>query len=491
MAKDASANSPREGSAAALTPRSRLPRKFSRYALFDYIGKGGMAEIYLARAKTELGGARLCVVKQILPELASHPQFAEMLIHEAKLAARLNHANIVQVFDLGRADDRLYIAMEYVEGFDLNELLRRCSREKVGLPFEFATRIVADALRGLDYAHRRVDDAGLPLGIVHRDVSPSNLLLSLEGEVKVCDFGIARANDLATPPAEEGAASEAQPRGQHLVDEAIKGKAGYMSPEHARGDSIDARADVFAAGIVLWELIAGRRMYKADTGKPPLLEQARNAEIPELPTQNLPNESQIHAIVYKALSRNREDRYASAQAMLRDIEGYMAGARLVGSPIRFGEWLVEKFGSDIVAQRRARERAVEALERGAPVSLVPLPPAPTPLPSMVPMAKPSDSQRMVHDISSTPPATPIPVIMPKVPPAPRAPTFERALIAGDAAPRSLGAPSSLVAVDVSPPSSHLAAPPPKSSAAKYVFIALALAILAAAAVTLFLMRGRL
>src|SRR5580700_10621049 len=176
---------------------ARLPRKFGRYALFDFIGKGGMAEIFLARAHTELlGAARLCVVKQILPEYATHPQFADMLIHEAKLAARLSHAHIVQVFDLGREGDQLYIAMEYVEGFDLNALLRRCSQKKIPLPFEFALLIVADTLRGLDYAHRRESDEGKPLGIVHRDVSPSNILVSLEGEVKVCDFGIAHANDI-------------------------------------------------------------------------------------------------------------------------------------------------------------------------------------------------------------------------------------------------------------------------------------------------------
>src|SRR5438552_8487653 len=174
----------------------RLPRKFGRYALFDFVGKGGMAEIFLARAHTDLGAARLCVVKQILPEFAHHPQFAEMLIHEAKLAARLNHAHIVQVFDLGREGDQLYIAMEYVEGFDLNLLLRKCSAQKIPLPFEFALRIVCDALKGLDYAHRRTNDDGTPLGIVHRDVSPSNILISLEGEVKVCDFGIAHANDV-------------------------------------------------------------------------------------------------------------------------------------------------------------------------------------------------------------------------------------------------------------------------------------------------------
>src|SRR5271155_4330830 len=201
-----------------LDPLGRFPRKFGRYALFDFIGKGGMAEIFLARAHTELGAARLCVVKQILPQYATHPQFAEMLIHEAKLAARLSHAHIVQVFDLGREGDQLYIAMEYVEGFDLNALLRRCSQRRIPLPLEFALRVVADTLTGLDYAHRRENDEGKPLGIVHRDVSPSNVLVSLEGEVKVCDFGIARANDVVL--SESGA----------QMDEAIKGKAGYMSP---------------------------------------------------------------------------------------------------------------------------------------------------------------------------------------------------------------------------------------------------------------------
>src|SRR3984957_20245519 len=231
---------------------TRLPRSFGRYVLFDFIGKGGMAEIYLARQKTEFGATRLCVVKQILPALAGDPKFSDMLVHEAKLAARLNHANVVQVFDLGRADDRLFIAMEYVEGFDLNDLLRRCSRARVPLPFEMAVHVVREALRGLDYAHRRMDDDGRPLGIVHRDVSPSNLLVSFEGEVKVCDFGIAHANDALSAT-----------RTAHELDEAIRGKAGYMSPEHARGQPIDARSDVFAAGIVLWELASGRRLYRA------------------------------------------------------------------------------------------------------------------------------------------------------------------------------------------------------------------------------------
>src|SRR5579872_4867220 len=280
-------------------PSIVLPRTFGRYALFDFIGKGGMAEIYLARQKTELGATRRCVVKQILPEFARDPAFSDMLVHEAKLAARLSHANVVQVFDLGREDERLFIAMEYVEGFDLNDLLRRCSRAKVPMPFELAVHVMREALKGLDYAHRRTDDEGRPLGIVHRDVSPSNLLVSFEGEVKVCDFGIAHAN--------EALGQTAAPQ----LTEALKGKAGYMSPEHARAEPIDARADVFAAGIVLWELAAGRRLYRSSDEGPSLLEQARRAEVPPLPDGALPAADQLRSILNRALSTDRDARYPS------------------------------------------------------------------------------------------------------------------------------------------------------------------------------------
>jgi serine/threonine protein kinase len=344
-----------------------LPRTFGRYALFDFIGKGGMAEIYLARQKTELGPARRCVVKQILPELASDPAFSDMLVHEAKLAARLSHANVVQVFDLGREGERLFIAMEYVEGFDLNDLLRRCSRAKVPLPFELGVHVVCEALKGLDYAHRRTDDEGRPLGLVHRDVSPSNLLVSFEGEVKVCDFGIARANDLL------GANGAKQSAQAHELGEALKGKAGYMSPEHARGEAIDARADVFAAGIVLWELAAGRRMYKAAEGRESLLELARRAQIPELPRKGLPAEDKLRSVIAKALSASREARYASAAAMQRDLDAYAASAKLMTSPLAIGEWLKKTFGEEILARRHARERATEALEKGAPLVLKAIP----------------------------------------------------------------------------------------------------------------------
>jgi serine/threonine protein kinase len=364
-----------------------------------------MAEIFLARAHTDLGASRLCVVKQILPEFALHPQFAEMLIHEAKLAARLSHAHIVQVFDLGREGDQLYIAMEYVEGFDLNALLRRCSQKKLPLPFEFALRIVTDALQGLDYAHRRVSDEGRPLGIVHRDVSPSNLLVSFEGEVKVCDFGIAHANDVVL---REG--------GEHM-DEAIKGKAGYMSPEHARGERIDARADVFAAGIVLWELVAGKRMYRKESDVP-LLEQAKRAEIPELPKKGLPLEPRLHAIVMKALAVRREDRYPSAGAMLRDLEGFMSEAKLVASPLKLGEWLMDNFGDELVDQRRARDRMSPLPSIHAPAAS----PASPSISSLAAAGEVPSASRISKFPAHEPhkPTSVSPILAADVPPPPRA-----------------------------------------------------------------------
>lgn len=328
------ASSPPPEPAASPDDRSRLPRRLGRYTLFEHIGKGGMAEIYLARAETELGATRLAVVKQILPAYADDPRFSEMLIHEAKLAARLSHKHIVQVFDLGRTggeDDDLFIAMEYVEGFDLNALLRRCTEKKVGLPVGHALGIVVDALQGLDYAHRA--------GIVHRDVSPSNVLISYEGEVKLCDFGIAHANELV----------------KERESEALKGKAGYMSPEHARGEEVDARSDVFAAGIILWELVAGHRLYKAKSDVP-LIEQAQRAEIPPLADKGLPDQEKLAAIVARALAVKREDRYPSAGAFARELESYLADAGLLASRLELGKWIASSFGTDLIDQRRASER---------------------------------------------------------------------------------------------------------------------------------------
>jgi serine/threonine-protein kinase len=244
---------------------------------------------------------------------------------------------------------------------------------------------------------------------VHRDVSPSNLLVSFEGEVKVCDFGIARANDMI-------ASGDAR----HELDEAIKGKAGYMSPEHARGEDIDARADVFAAGIILWELAAGRRLYRVGEGRDALLEQARRGEAPELPSQGLPEEGALRAVIQKALARDRASRYASAGAMLRDLEAYAAKARLMTSPLQLGEWLEKTFGEDILARRRARERAAAALEKGAPVVVqaIPAPVVPARAAKVITPVSPVEAFRI--DVEPPPstgalPSRPSPVPPPALP----------------------------------------------------------------------------
>jgi len=456
-----------------------LPRKFGRYTLFDAIGKGGMAEIFLARAETELGATRLAVVKQILPQFSGSAEFAEMLIHEAKLAARLSHAHIVQVFDLGREGEQLYIAMEYVEGFDLNGLLRKCSQEKVQLPVEFALGIVCDVLRGLDYAHRRMNEDGEPLGIVHRDVSPSNVLVSYEGEVKLCDFGIAHANNLIASKA-----SDAD------VDEAIKGKAGYMSPEHANGEKLDARADVFATGILLWELLAGKRLYSTKGSGKSLLEQARNADIPALPSRDLPDEARLYRIVTKALAKDKAERYASASAMLRDLEDYMVASKYTVSPLRVGEFLVKSFGTAPMSARRALEREIG---KGTPSSPPPPaePAAPTPSPAasaVVPPAPPS-SDVSIRD-ADAPDSEPAPD---SVPPLMKNPVSNGAMRAfradlASSPPKVVpDAPSSLSGATLDAPASQKLekrAEPPRSQLALVVVAVLALVAVIVAIVML-------
>ncbi len=286
------------------------------------------------------------------------------MIEEAKLAAKLSHGSIVQVIDLGREGDTMYIAMEYVEGFDLSELLRRCSQSKVPLPVEFSLMIVQEVLRALDYAHKKKGQDGRPLGIVHRNVSPSNVIVSFDGQVKLCDFGIARAMGVSS---------------DDLPKEAIQGKAGYMSPEAARGEPVDARSDVFAAGVIFWELLAGRRLYKGQSGRSPSLEQARDAVIPELPKRDLPSEDALVGIIMRALAKQPTERFQSARDMLKVIEEYVADSGLLASPMRFGEWLTEHFAKEILEQRRLRELAAQALsEFGDATPAAAKAPAPAP-----------------------------------------------------------------------------------------------------------------
>lgn len=375
----------------------QLPRQFGPYLLFDKIGEGGMARLYLGYKKTDLGGERLVVVKQVLPMLANSDEFCRLLTQEAKLAAQLSHRNIVQVVDLGREEDVLYIAMEYVEGFDLRDLLRECSKKRLPLPVQYALLLVVEVLRGLDYAHKKQSETGQPLGIVHRDVSPSNVLISFEGDVKLCDFGIALAFGAET----------------HLPDAGVQGKAGYMSPEAAAGAAIDERSDIFAAGIILWELLNGRRLYRSENRQAPTLEMAAQAAIPPLKQRGYPLEDQLHAVVMRALQKDPDQRYATAAEMRADLENYVRECSLFASPLKFGAWLTEHFAEEILVRRRAREIAAKAIAAGPLVKVtVSQPPPPVQAssnesasPSLAPAHSPGSVAEPIP--MSTPVSTPL------------------------------------------------------------------------------------
>lgn len=332
-----------------------LPQRFGEFLLFDKIGQGGMAEIFLAKSLGPLGQQRLTVIKRVLPLLSADPQFADMLIAEAKLCASLSHKNVVQVTDLGRVEDQLYIAMEYVEGFDLNDLLTRCTRAKVPLPAEFVFLILEETLRALDYAHRASDSRGRPLQIIHRDVSPTNVLISCEGEVKLCDFGIARA-----------VAFDAT-----LPEGALKGKFAYMSPEQARGEAVDQRSDLFATGILAWEMIAGHRLYRGNANE--VLRQARAGDVPPLPDRGLPRYQRVAEMIQRALAVDPAERFQTANDMLEAVDDYVREAGLFASQIRFSRFLRDNFGDELQRQRRERERASLSPGAGASSASSPAP----------------------------------------------------------------------------------------------------------------------
>ncbi len=327
--------------------QSALPARFGPFYLFDLIGRGGMAEIFLSKTFTSLGTERLCVIKRILPNLSADARFCEMLVAEAKLAARLSNANVVQTYDLGQIEGQYYISMEYVEGVDLNQLLGLLARRHIALPLRFALFIVVETLRGLDYAHRVAGADGVPLGLIHRDVSPTNVLISTEGEVKLCDFGIARAAS-----AETGASAG--------IDEYhLKGKVAYMSPEQVGGRPVDNRSDLFAAGILLWELLSGRRLYKSKDDDE-TLRRALAAEIPPLEDRDFPEFEQLQTVVGRALAREPGDRFQSGGEFMRALEDYLHASQMIVSQLRFADFLMENFGEDLLAQRRERERNLQA-----------------------------------------------------------------------------------------------------------------------------------
>ncbi|MBN2493864.1 MAG: serine/threonine protein kinase [Deltaproteobacteria bacterium] len=274
------------------------PQTFGKYLLTERIGAGGMAEIFRATAFGVEGFTKELCIKRILPTLTSDETFVRMFIDEAKIAVNLHHANIVQVFDLGRIGEHYFIAMELVRGRDLLQIINGCRARKERIPVHIALYLMSSVCQGLDHAHRVKLD-GRPLGLIHRDVSPSNILISWEGAVKVADFGIAKA----------------ALKDEKTVTGTLKGKYGYLSPEQVRGDEVDLRSDIFAAGIVLYECLVGKRLFKGATDLE-TLEQVREARVAGPPSSiNKSVPPEVDALVLRALSVRPEDRFQTAAEM--------------------------------------------------------------------------------------------------------------------------------------------------------------------------------
>ncbi|MEM9074364.1 MAG: protein kinase [Myxococcota bacterium] len=294
----------------------QAPVVYGKYQLLELLARGGMAEVFKAKSHGVEGFEKILVIKRILAELGENPQFVEMFINEAKIAVTLSHANIVQVFDLGKADDAYFIAMEFVAGADLATVLRRARKYDKPLPVEMAVFVVSEVAKGLDYAHRRRDADMKPMNIVHRDVSPQNVLLSYEGEVKLTDFGIAKARTTVPDGTEHGV---------------LKGKYAYMAPEQARGLDVDARTDLFALGTVLYEALAGVNPF-LQSSTYETLQRVREGRADPLRSvaEHVPEE--LCAIVERAMNPDPRERHENAGRFYEDLIQFLyASGRRVGA----------------------------------------------------------------------------------------------------------------------------------------------------------------
>ncbi|MFT3771379.1 MAG: serine/threonine-protein kinase [Minicystis sp.] len=304
-----------------------------KYRLIAEIGKGGMADVYLAVVQGPAGFNKLVVIKKTRAELTHDPEFIAMFLDEARLAARLNHPNVVQTHEVGQDGDRYFIAMEYLDGQPLNRIRARAG---AGLSIPMQVRVVSDVLAGLHHAHELTDFDGSPLGVVHRDATPQNVFVTYDGLIKVVDFGIAKAVD-----------SSAQTR-----TGVVKGKVAYMAPEQARGAHVDPRTDVFAAGVMLWEGIAGRRMWKG-VADIVVLTHLGSGNIPRIRDVVPEVDDGLAAICDKALAVAPGDRYESANAMHEALEAWLAASPERPSARDVGKYVAEKFADD-----RAKVKAV-------------------------------------------------------------------------------------------------------------------------------------
>jgi serine/threonine protein kinase len=311
---------------------------FGKYLLLDRISVGGMAEVFKAKSYGVEGFEKVIAIKRILPSMGEDRDFIKMFIDEAKIAGQLTHANICQIFELGRIDGAHFIAMEYIWGKDLLQVQNRLRKLKRPMPAATACFIVAKVCEGLDYAHRKRDPMGRPLEIVHRDCSPQNVLISYEGEVKLIDFGIAKAAS----------------RSSRTMAGVLKGKFGYMSPEQVRGLPLDRRSDIFALGTVLYESITGERLFQGETDFA-TLEKVRNVEItpPRRIDPSIPVD--VEAVIMRALARDAEERYAWCSDMLADLQAILRRQDAMVTSKALSGWLKELFAAEIDRERQQLE----------------------------------------------------------------------------------------------------------------------------------------
>lgn len=325
-----------------LPPGTRV----GKYEIIRGVAVGGMAELYLARTAAIDVFDRLVALKRILPHYGSCDEFLSMFLDEARLTARIQHPNIAQVYDIGQTEAGLFFTMEFVCGEDARTVLRGAEMRRTRVPLEQALGIVSGACAGLHAAHEAIGQDGIPLGIVHRDVSPSNVIVSFDGYVKIIDFGIAKARGRQT----------------ETRDGTIKGKVAYMSPEQCRGEELDRRSDVFALGILLWELTTRRRLFYGSSDLA-ILKQIAYRDAPR-PSSRVPDyPRQLEEIVMRALSRNLGRRYQTAEALRRDLAAYAEQNSLSLEPARLGKYMRQSFPESLASWQN--------VEAGVPDSQAP------------------------------------------------------------------------------------------------------------------------
>jgi eukaryotic-like serine/threonine-protein kinase len=316
-------------------PEAKRSVRFGKYTLVDRIAVGGMAEIFLARQAGLEGFEKTIVIKRIRPHLSKQPNFIKMFLNEAKLAAQLNHPNIVQIYDLGRINESYFIAMEYIFGRDMRRIIPQADSMAIPFPMVYALKIASSVCEGLYYAHQRSDLYGNPLHIVHRDVTPENIFVSFDGTVKVLDFGIAKAANQI----EQTRAGE------------IKGKLSYMSPEQCVGRVLDNRSDIFSLGTVLYEWLTGFKLFTGDS-EVTILKSITEGKIyaPSYFKADIPEA--VEAILMKALEKDREKRYQTAWEMQYDIDQFLSEYEFTPSNIHLSNFLKQLFNEELEQEKQ-------------------------------------------------------------------------------------------------------------------------------------------